>query len=102
MENGIINQALLKFTINEEIVLSQYFMDYMKMNVTSLDTKGSGLQNLGSVSYIKEMDIPVPNIDLQKKYLNFVKQIDKQKFEIQKSLEEMQLLQESLMNKYFG
>lgn len=102
MEKGIINQALLKFTINEEIVLSQYFMDYMKMNVTSLDTKGSGLQNLGSVSYIKEMDIPVPNIDLQKRYLDFVKQVDKQKFEIQRSLEETQKLQESLMNKYFG
>ena len=90
MEKGIINQALLKFTINEEIVLSQYFMDYMKMNVTSLDTKGSGLQNLGSVSYIKEMDIPVPNIDLQKRYLDFVKQVDKQKFESEIELRKIQ------------
>ena len=102
IDKGVINQALLKFTINEDIVLSQYFIDYMKMNLDVLDTKGSGLQNIGSVSFIKEMEIPVPKIELQTKYLNFVKLIDKQKFEIQKSLEEMQKLQESLMNKYFG
>ena len=48
------------------------------------------------------IDIPVPPIELQNKFADFVKVIDKQKFEIQKSLEETQKLQESLMNKYFG
>lgn len=102
IDRGVINQALLKLTMNEDVVLPRYFIDYMKMNLNSLDTKGSGLQNIGSVSYIKEMEIPIPKLELQAKYLNFVKQIDKQKFEIQKSLEEMKELQESLMNKYFN
>lgn len=101
IDKGVINQALLKFTINEDIVLSQYFIDYMKMNLDALDTKGSGLQNIGSVSFIKEMEIPVPKIELQTKYLNFVKLIDKQKFEIEKSLEELKKLKECLMEKYF-
>lgn len=48
------------------------------------------------------IDIPIPPIELQNKLAEFVKQIDKQKSEMKKSLEEMQLLQESLMNKYFG
>lgn len=51
---------------------------------------------------IEKVKIFLPPIELQNKFAEFVKQIDKQKFEIQKSLEEMQLLQESLMNKYFG
>lgn len=46
--------------------------------------------------------VKTPPIELQNKFADIVKQIDKQKFEIQKSLEEMQKLQESLMNKYFG
>ncbi len=48
------------------------------------------------------IEIPFASIELQNKFAEFVKQIDKQKFEIQKSLEETQKLQESLMNKYFG
>ena len=51
---------------------------------------------------IKKIPVMVPPIELQNKFAKFVEQIDKQKFEIQKSLEEMQLLQESLMNSYFG
>lgn len=86
VDKGIINQALLKFSVNEEKVLPQYFIDYMRMHIGSLETKGSGLQNLGSVSFIKNMSIPVPNINLQKEYLNFVKQIDKQKFIVMKTL----------------
>lgn len=53
-------------------------------------------QPLQNYSYI------LPPIELQNQFADIVKQIDKQKFEIQKNLEEMQKLQESLMNKYFG
>ena len=51
---------------------------------------------------LEEFNYVVPPIEEQIKFSNIVKQIDKQKFEIQKSLEETQKLQESLMNKYFG
>ena len=47
------------------------------------------------------VDIPIPPIGLQNEFAEIVKQIDKQKFEIQKSLEEIQKLEESLMNQYF-
>lgn len=50
----------------------------------------------------RKVKIIVPPIELQNQFADIVKQIDKQKFEIQKNLEEMQKLQESLMNKYFG
>lgn len=51
---------------------------------------------------LKKIPIMYPPMELQKKYSDFAEQIDKQKFEIQKSLEEMQELYESLMDKYFG
>lgn len=53
-------------------------------------------------SDLLNIDIPIPDIELQNQFAEIVKVIDKQKFEIQKNLEEMQKLQESLMNKYFG
>ena len=63
--------------------------------------KGIGVPDLHLIE-IKKFNIIVPPIELQNKFAEFVKQIDKQKFELQKSLEEIQKLQESLMNKYFG
>ncbi len=58
--------------------------------------------NINAKEYGNDLKIPIPPIELQNKFAEFVKQIDKQKFEIQKSLDEIQELYESLMDKYFG
>ena len=50
----------------------------------------------------EKVKIAVPPITLQNQFSEIVKQIDKQKFEIEKSLKETQELYESLMEKYFG
>lgn len=101
IEKGVINQALLKFTLDYSKILPIYFLEFIRSNMQNLETKGTGLQNLGSVSYIKEMKIPVPTMVRQKQFVEIVKQIDKQKFELRKSLEETERLMESLMNNYF-
>ena len=65
--------------------------------------KEIALENEFKIEFdIENLDIPIPPIELQNQFAEFVKLIDKQKFEIQKSLGEIQKLQESLMNKYFG
>jgi len=46
--------------------------------------------------------IPVPEIEEQNEFADFVKRIDKSKVAIQKSLDETQILFDSLMQKYFG
>ena len=51
---------------------------------------------------IEELKLPVPPIDLQNQFSKIVKQIDKQKFEIEKSLKETQELYESLIEEYFN
>ena len=63
--------------------------------------KGVGVPNL-HLGEIKKVKIIVPPITLQNEFSEIVKQIDKQKFEIEKSLKETQELYESLMEKYFG
>jgi type I restriction enzyme S subunit len=44
----------------------------------------------------------VPPIELQTQFATFVEQIDKSKFEIQQSLEKLEILKKSLMQQYFG
>lgn len=55
-----------------------------------------------NLSEIKKMTIPVPALSKQKQFADFVKQVDKSKFVVQKSLEETQLLFDSLMQQYFS
>lgn len=43
-----------------------------------------------------------PSIEMQKKYIIFLNQTDKSKLIIKKSLDELNLLKDSLMQKYFG
>ena len=78
-EKGIINQALCKFTLNDKIN-SIVFLEFMKDAIRNIETKGSGIQNIASVVYIKNLDIYVPPIELQNKFADFVKHIDKLKF----------------------
>jgi len=63
--------------------------------------KGIGVPNL-HLGEIKKTQILVPPIDKQIEYVSFVEQIDKSKFEIQKSLEKLETLKKALMQKYFG
>lgn len=78
------------------IVLSEEFTSDMISKTTGA--------NYPAISNNDVLDykIELPPLELQNQFAEFVKLIDKQKFEIQKNLEEMQKLQESLMNKYFG
>ena len=65
------------------------------------------LNNGSSVPQINNKDIAplkicVPPLKLQVQFADFVRQVDKLKFEVQKSLDETQTLFDSLMQEYFG
>ena len=55
-----------------------------------------------SIAMLKKLDIMMPPKALQQQFATFVEQIDKSKFEIQKSLEKLETLKKALMQKYFG
>ena len=62
--------------------------------------RGANIQNLNQQT-LGSLMIPVPPIELQNQFSNFVKQIDKSKVVVQKALNEAQLLFDSLMQQYF-
>lgn len=55
-----------------------------------------------SMSDFRKFDVPIPPMELQQEFAEFVAQVDKSKVAVQKALDEAQLLFDSLMQKYFG
>lgn len=60
------------------------------------------LKGILSKRQLAEMEFIFPPIDLQNEFAVFVKQVDKLKVTVQKSLDETQKLFDSLMQQYFG
>ena len=55
-----------------------------------------------NLSEIRKIEIPLPELQKQNEFADFVHQIDKSKLIVQKELDETQLLFDSLMQEYFG
>ena len=51
---------------------------------------------------IRNFEYCFPSAEQQNEFATFVEQVDKSKFEIQKSLEQLETLKKSLMQKYVG
>lgn len=62
---------------------------------------GVTMMNL-NVRIVEGLQIPLLPIELQKKFISFMEQVDKSKFEIQKSLEKLETLKKALVQEYFG
>ena len=61
-----------------------------------------GTQPNLNTAIMKKYKQVIPPIELQRKFIRFLEQIDKSKVAIKKSLDETQILFDSLMQKYFG
>ena len=63
---------------------------------------GGAAQKHFNVGKYSKLQLMLPPIEMQKEFAEFKEQVDKSKLQIQKSLDETQLLFDSLMQKYFG
>ena len=55
-----------------------------------------------SIAMLKKLRVMIPPLEMQKAFASFVDQLDKSKVVVQKALDEVQLLFDSLMQQYFG
>lgn len=100
-EKGIMNQALLKFTLDKKRINKLYFLFAMDFVKEKFEKKGTGLKNIGSVGTIKVTSISLPPIDLQNFFAEKIENIEKQKESITRSIAETQQLFDSRMAYYF-
>ena len=86
---------------NEIIV--PYLLRVLKTDSVRMKMAGRGanIQNLNQ-QILGTLVIPVPPIELQEQFANFVQQVDKSREAVKKSLEKTQQLYDSLMQEYFG
>lgn len=89
--NSLINKYFLAFALR-----SKSFVDMI--NLTSYGAK----MPRASVDALKNFYIPVPDIEIQNTFATFVKEVDKLKFDVQKSLEKSQMLFDSLIQQNFA
>ena len=68
----------------------------------SIATSGGATREAITKQQIEDLILIVPPIELQRQFVDFVRQIDKSKVAIEKELKKTQLLFDSLMQKYFG
>ena len=78
------------------IVCSEKFTEAMIKLVTGANYPA--IKDSDVLNYV----VALPPIKIQEQFASFVEQIDKSKFEIQKSLEKLEILKKSLMQQYFG
>ena len=76
--------------------------DLFRENIKALSNGSAKSMSNISKERLMNLKIPVPPIELQNQFADFVKQIDKLKFEMQKSLEEMENNFNSLMQDAFN
>lgn len=104
-EPGIINPRLMKITFDKKKVNPYYFQYLFQSeslkNKLSSKTHG-GTMDILNLGIVRKIALPLPPLELQNRFVLFVEHIDKLKFSVQKSLEETQLLFDSLMQEYFG
>ena len=100
-----LGQRVITIQGNENIINNKYLCSYMQTknfyNKINMYKTGGTAQGIRSKDLLK-IEVPVPPIELQNKFAMIVEQIDKQKFEFEKSLKKLEELQASLMQEYFG
>ena len=64
--------------------------------------KGAVNQANINAQELRSIKVYIPDMELQKQFIEMKNQVDKSKVAVQKALDETQILFDSLMQKYFG
>ena len=75
--------------------------DFSKQMLLGMCKTAIGQANINAQE-MQNISLYLPPIELQQQFVQFKEQVDKSKVAIQKSLDETQLLFDSLMQEYFG
>ena len=104
-ENGYGTSELIPLSAYKNGLTAEYlayylrqdsFVEYIKDKVT-----GAKMPRV-AMDILRNIDIIKPNYIYQEQFSSFVNQINKLKSDVQKSIDETQLLMDSLMQEYFG
>lgn len=100
-----VGRGIVPIRTKENIIILEFLKHqldskHLNDNIKEL-AKGIALVQL-NMEDLRQVELILPPIELQNEFLQFAKQTDKLKFDIQQSLEKLETLKKSLMQQYFG
>lgn len=105
LEDMVIAGYIIRVRLKEKL-LPEVFSQYMNLEAMKdmLRAMAKGAVNQANINAqeLQKIKIYVPDLELQKQFVEFKEQIDKSKAAVQKALDQTQLLFDSLMQEYFG
>ena len=97
-----LNQIMVRIKDN---ILMPYLYQYLHTDYGEFLISGcinGAVTKTITKTELKKIPVMLPPMELQREFVAFVEQVDKSKVAIKKSLDETQILFDSLMQKYFG
>ena len=101
-KNLTFQKSVAIVTVDTEKLLSEFLEQYIIFDRDRIYNNASGsAQKNWLLSQMRSYKIILPPVELQNRFVNFVKEVDKLKFEMVKSLKELEDNFSSLMQKAF-
>ena len=100
-EYTLLQKSVAMFKVKPEIISAVFLKYCYEANPEMYTVESASAQPNLLLSRINSTLIYIPPIELQEQFAAFVEQTDKSKLAIQQSLEKLETLKKSLMQKYF-
>jgi type I restriction enzyme S subunit len=106
---GVINQALLRIRLNEEIINHNYFLEFFKSSIFQKkilkDSRGSGMQNMAGIKEIKPISIEIPPFPEQRAIVAKIEELfsdlDKGITDLKKAQDQLVTFRQAVLKKAF-
>ena len=98
-------QNLYLLRLNNAIVNTTYFCEFFNSDTAQYELQGKRNQSTQAylkANHVEDLILPLPPMELQDQFAAFVEQTDKSKLAVQQSIDQLEMLKKSLMQKYFG
>ena len=94
--------SIVGFLPNDKVnlIFIHHWLDFLQP-ILEENAPAVAQKNL-NVASLEKVGVILPPLELQNQFADFVKEVDKSRLEVQKSLKKTQELFDSLMQKYFG
>lgn len=106
LKNCIHQNHIFRVRLDRSIVLPEFFAEYLQHQKAKRYFLGCAKQTTGIASInmkqLQALPVSVPLISNQKIFADFAEQVGQQKLTVQQSLDKLEVLKKSLMQKYFG
>ena len=105
-EDTVFESNMMRFHLDDSKVNSTYITTVLcsQYIYRQILTRAKKAVNQASINQgdVQSLNVVVPPLSLQNQFAAFVAEVDKSKVEVQKALDQTQLLFDSLMQQYFG